>query len=239
MTLSVVMPAYLEAENLKNIIPLIHSALRDKIDDYEIIAVDTVEPMDNTSEVCQMNGAVCVSRRGGNSYGDAIRTGIESASGKYLVIMDADGSHNPQDILRFYKEATENGFDLVIGSRYCKNGKTDNNFILRFMSYILNIMYRILFGLKVKDVSDSYRLYNSEKLRSITLECVNFDIVEEILIKLNYEYKDFRIKEVPISFSKRAAGESKRDLKKFIVSYLKTIKRLMKIKKEAKKKRKA
>jgi dolichol-phosphate mannosyltransferase len=73
-------------------------------------------------------------------------------------------------------------------------------------------------------------MYRAKDIKGITLECDNFDIVEEILIKLRYTTDTFKVKEIPISFNKRAAGESKRDLLKFIKSYIKTIRRLLKIK---------
>ena len=143
--------------------------------------------------------------------------------------MDADGSHDPKSICKLYNKANV-GYDLVIGSRYIKGGKTDNNFILKLMSWILNVTYKFIFNLKVNDCSNSFRLYKSEKLKKLNLVCNNFDIVEEILIKLNYMNKDFSIKEIPIRFNKRDKGESKRDLFKFIFSYLKTMKRLKEIK---------
>lgn len=149
--------------------------------------------------------------------------------------MDADGSHNPHDILRFYHEMKKKRYTLIIGSRYCKGGCTDNNFVLRFMSWVLNVTYRVAFGLEVKDVSDSFRMYYAECVKQLELECDNFDIVEEILIKLKYSVKDFEVKEIPISFHKRAEGESKRDLVKFIGSYLKTMKKLLQIKRQVRK----
>lgn len=228
MTISVVLPAYQEAENLKNILPNIHKVLSEV--DHEILVIDTMEPMDNTPEICMENNTRYVSRTGGNLYGDAIRTGFASSTGKYTVIMDADGSHDPKEILNFLKVMQQGQTDLVIGSRYCKGGYTDNNFILRFMSWALNVTYRVLFGLKVKDVSDSFRMYKTEQIQKLQFECDNFDIVEEILIKLSYTFHPYVIRELPISFNKRAAGESKRDLVKFIISYLKTIQKLLRIK---------
>lgn len=231
MSVSVVLPSYQEAENLKNILPRINEALKDI--EYEILVVDTMEPMDDTEKICRENNAVYVPREGGNFYGDAVRTGFWKASGEYIVIMDADGSHDPKEILNFYKEMETGNYDLIIGSRYCKGGGTDNPLILRFMSRVLNATYRIIFGLKVKDVSDSYRMYKSHMIKQLTFECRDFDIVEEILIKLSLVNKPLKVKEVPISFNKRAAGESKRDLVKFIMSYIKTIRRLLKIKASA------
>ena len=228
MTISVVLPAYQEAENLKNILPNIHKVLSEV--DHEILVIDTMEPMDDTPEICRENNTRYVPRTGGNLYGDAIRTGFAASTGKYTVIMDADGSHDPKEILNFLTVMEQGKTDLVIGSRYCKGGYTDNNFILRFMSWALNVTYRVLFGLKVKDVSDSFRMYKTEQIQKLQFECDNFDIVEEILIKLSYTFHPYVIQELPISFNKRAAGESKRDLVKFIISYLKTIQKLLRIK---------
>ncbi|MBR1453635.1 MAG: glycosyltransferase [Lachnospiraceae bacterium] len=226
MKLSVVLPAYKEADNLKKILPEIHNQVSLLDIDYEILVVDTMENMDDTEEVCKLNGATYLHRKNGNLYGDAIRTGINQASGNYILMMDADGSHEPKGIKNLYKEIVKGNYDIVIGSRYCKGGKTDNSFILKSMSYVLNVTYKVIFGLNVRDCSNSFRIYNSDILKKIKLECDNFDIVEEILIKINSK----NIKEVPIYFKKRDEGTSKRDLVKFIFSYLKTIIRLLKIK---------
>lgn len=238
MDISIVLPAYKEAENLKNILPLINQTLGKANIDYEILVINTIIQMDDTESVCNKNQAICISREGGNLYGDAIRTGLKKARGKYIVVMDADDSHNPSDILRFYSEMKQKDYTLIIGSRYCKGGYTDNNFILKFMSWILNVSYRIMFGLKVKDVSDSFRMYNADSIKKVELECDNFDIVEEILIKLKYGVSNFNVKEIPISFNKRVAGESKRDLLKFIKSYIQTMRKLLHIKNQTKSKKK-
>ena len=102
MKVSIVLPAYLEAENLKNILPAIKDEMQEI--DYEILVIDTMECMDETKEICEKCNVKYISRRGGNNYGDAIRTGIEDARGTYIVIMDADGSHDPQCIPIFLDE---------------------------------------------------------------------------------------------------------------------------------------
>lgn len=231
--ISVVLPAYQEEENLRAILPKLRECLQGR--DYEIIVVDAKEPLDNTREVCEENDCAYVPRTGGEYYGDAIRTGIARAQKAYTVVMDADGSHDPADILRFYEEMESGSWDLVIGSRYCKGGHTDNPWVLRAMSRILNLAYKLVFHLSVEDVSDSYRMYKTSQLKKLKLTCQNFDIVEEILILLNVQNRNFRVKEVPIVFNKRAAGESKRDLVKFIFSYLSTMRTLMRRQRIAKK----
>ncbi len=234
--ISILLPAYNEAENLNMIIPRLHETMGDI--EHEILVIDTVEPMDETEEVCRASGAKYVPREGGNTYGDAIRTAFDKSSGEFAVIMDADGSHDPKYIPEMIERQRVTGCDLVIGSRYCKGGHTDNGPLLRAMSWSLNYTYRLFFGLKVKDVSDSYRLYKTEQIKALDLESSNFDIVEEVLIKLNLYNNGFSIEEVPISFNKRVAGESKRKTLQFIRSYLGTLFKMMGFKRRYKKRMK-
>jgi dolichol-phosphate mannosyltransferase len=229
MSISVVIPAYQEAENLADLLPRLNDVLVQIKRPYEILVIDTMSSMDNTEEICQKNKCVYINRENGNGYGDAIRTGIRKASNKYLVVMDADGSHNPDDIVKFY-EAIEKDYDLIIGSRYIAGGNSHNGLILKLMSYVLNITYRVFFNIKAKDISNSFRMYHVEQLKSLVLECSNFDIVEEIIIKLSISISPFRLLEVPIFFDQRRYGESKRDLLKFVFSYITSIRRLLQFK---------
>ncbi|MDR2010957.1 MAG: glycosyltransferase, partial [Bacteroidales bacterium] len=226
MSISVVIPAYQEAENLAELLPRLNAALLRIGQPYEILVIDTISSMDNTEEICQKNRCVYINRENGNGYGDAIRTGILRASNKYLVIMDADGSHNPDDVIRFY-EAIEEGYDLIIGSRYTAGGNSHNGLILKLMSYVLNVTYRIFFNVKANDISNSFRLYHTDQLKPLALECDNFDIVEEIIIKLSISISPFNLLEVPIFFNQRRHGQSKRNLVKFILTYITSIKKLL------------
>ncbi len=239
--LSVCIPCYKEAQNLDIILPGLIDCFDNNKIETEIILMDTMEPMDNTAEIClkyvDKSSYVFIKhmkREGGNLYGDAIRTIFKKAQGDRIIIMDADGSHSPHDCINLFNAMNEGDYDLVIGSRYIKGGRTDNPWILVFMSYILNISYRLFFGLNVYDVSDSFRIYKADIVKKLDLHCDNFDIVEEILILANIN-KDLRIKEIPIVFNKRLYGESKRDLIKFIISYISTMSKLKKIQRAAKK----
>ena len=230
MKLSVLLPSYNEEENLKILLPQIKENLEKEENlEYEILVVDSKEKTDNTKDVCEKNGVKYFNRENGEHYGDAIRTGIQKAQNEYLLVMDADGSHSPNELYKLIKDC-EN-YDITIGSRYVKNGKTENNIILILMSWIVNVAYRICLKIKVKDISNSFRIYRAKDIKSIKLESDNFDIVEEILIKLCIKNKNYKIREVPITFEKRKQGKSKRKLGKFILSYISTMKRLMKIRK--------
>ena len=98
LELSVVLPAYQEEENLRNILPRLLKTLQTMDVSSEVLVIDTINPMDRTKEVCEENRVRYIKRRVDNYFGSAVRTGINEAHGKYIVFMDADGSHPPEFI---------------------------------------------------------------------------------------------------------------------------------------------
>ncbi len=222
--LTVSIAAYREAENLAMMLPQIKAAASALTPRYEVLVVDTQESMDDTEAICAANGVRHVRRAGGNSYGDATRTIIRAAQGTYLLNMDADGSHSPEYFASMWAQRERN--DITIGSRYAPGGHTENPAMLIWMSYLLNLTFRIAFSIRAKDVTNSFRLYRTSVLKPLRLESNDFDILEEILIKLSVRDPSLRITEVPVTFSRRKAGESKRKLAQFAFGYLKTLKRL-------------
>ncbi|ADV82678.1 glycosyltransferase [Terriglobus saanensis] len=222
--LSIVMPAYREAESLKTLLPVLVLAARALSPDVEIIVSDARLPLDDTAEVCSVHGVRHLHRTGGDTYGDAVRSGITASKGTFVILMDSDGSHNPKELFKLW--AKRESYDIVIGSRYIKGGNTENPAILIFMSRMLNHAYRLAFKLNVYDVSNSLRLYKGAQLRPLRLVSDNFDIVEEILIRLIYGVSKATVTEVPVTFEQRKAGESKRNLPKFLLSYLSSMKKM-------------
>lgn len=218
---SVIIPSYLEEENLRIIIPRLKNEMQKLGNDYEILVIDAMHAMDYTEDVCKNNNVTYLNRTNGNNYGDAVRTGITNANGEYIIFMDADGSHSPEFINKLY--SYKDDYDVVIASRYIAGGATDNNRILILMSWVVNIVYSIVLNLRCKDVSNSFKLYRGDLLRNLNLYCNNFDIVEEILFKLKKINNNLKIKEVPFSFKKRMFGETKRNLFLFMVSYIFTL----------------
>lgn len=229
--LSIVLPAYCEAVSLEQFLPVLKRHAAALTPEYEIIVVDALTPVDDTAAVCVSAGVTHVYRLRGNYYGDAVRTGIGQARGRFVVFMDADGSHNPAHLQALW--ACRNAFDVVIGSRYVAGGKTENPGILIAMSYAVNLTFRLAFQLSCKDVTNSFRLYNGDSLRGLELTSNNFDIVEEILIKLVAGSRKATVKEVPVTFERRKAGESKRSLLAFAASYLATLARLRRFRADA------
>ena len=218
------MPCYLEEENLRLLLPRLVKELTTIGDTFEILIIDTMQPMDNTKDVCNANKATYIPRETGNNYGDAIRTGIKYAHGEYTIFMDADGSHSPEFLHNLYKY--KNDYDVVMASRYITGGSTDNNRLLILMSYITNLTYSMILNLRYKDISNSFKLYKTGSLKELTLRCKNFDIVEEILYKIKKHHKEINVLEIPYSFKERMFGHTKRNLFFFILTYIITIIRL-------------
>lgn len=225
------LPAYEEAANLAILLPRLQAMAKPMARDYEILVVDTEQPRDATPAVCAQHATRHVARRGGNMYGHAIRTALAEARGEYVLLMDADGSHNPDFLPTLWQQRAE--ADVIVASRYVAGGRTENPAILIFLSRVVNWAFRFVLRLDCRDVSNSLRLYRGDDLRALRLKCNHFDIVEEILIKLVFTHKKYRVKEVPCVFEKRKAGRTKRNLLLFALGYVVTMLRLLKLKWEA------
>lgn len=227
MGISVMLLAYKEEENLRVLCPQIIETMKQIDEEYEINVIDTKEPLDHTKEYCREIGINYYNQEN-PGFGGAYRKGIEVAHMDKMLALDSDGSHSPEYIPAIYEKFME-GYDVVIGSRYTKGGHTEDAKVSQIMSRLLNVVYRICLGIQVKDISTNYRMYQTEQLKKLELSCVNYDVLEEILLKLKLQVgkKKFRIGESPISFSKRMYGESKRQLIPFIISYVKTLFRLL------------
>ncbi|MCL1835343.1 MAG: glycosyltransferase [Oscillospiraceae bacterium] len=227
MDISVLLLAYNEAENLRNLLPRIISAMTDVSAEYEIIIVDTQTPTDDTEGVCLEHGAKYV-RQDAPGYAEAFKTGIRQAKYGYILNLDADGSHMPEVIPAICAMAGS-GYDLVIGSRYTSGGSTDDVRSSIIMSKLLNFVMRKAIGTKARDVSGSFRLYEAAQLKAVTLTRRNYDVLQEVMLRMKLNNKQLKVGEVPIDFQKRLAGKSKRKLLRFILGYLVTVLALLKL----------
>jgi len=227
MSICLALLAYKEAENLEILLPQIHSELKGTGEEYEILVIDTQIPLDNTNEICKIYNAKYINQEE-PCFGGAFRTAIKHAAYDKFLIMDSDGSHKPEYILPIYERFIA-GADIVIGSRYVKGGETKDSKLSIIMSKTLNAVYRLCLGIRAKDISTDFRMYHTNQLKKVELINNNYDILQEVLLKLKTNKPELDIQEVPIIFDKRIHGESKRRLLPFIISYLKTLFQLMNI----------
>ncbi|MDO9556414.1 MAG: glycosyltransferase [Coriobacteriia bacterium] len=227
--LSVVLPAYAEAENLREFVPALTDVLSTMALDFEILVIDTQKPKDDTAEVCRLTGTHRVPRRGGDEYGNAIRTGIEESTGSRILIMDVDGSHHPEFVRELWVQ--RNQADIIIASRYTKGGSTDNPFLLVLLSQLLNTVFALILRMPVRDISNSFRLYHGDQLRRLELTSMHFDIQEEILARLLWTPGvAASVLEVPFHFRQRSHGSSKRNMAVFTVAFIMAMGRLWMLK---------
>ncbi len=224
MAISVVLLAYKEEENLRVLLPQIIDHVKKTGEEYEILVIDTAEPLDHTKDVCEEYGARYINQEE-PSFGGAFKTAIRYAEKDKFLILDSDGSHDPKYIPDVYRKFTDEGCDVVIGSRYVEGGKTNDAKSSIVMSHILNGMFRFFLGIKAKDISTDYRMYETAQLKKVELTCHNYDVLQEVLLRLRLNKPDKKLKigEIPIEFNKRIYGESKRRLIPFIMSYIKTL----------------
>jgi dolichol-phosphate mannosyltransferase len=224
VALSVALACYQEAENLRILLPQLHSVLDTLNVPYEILIIDRMRADDETPAICKTGNARYINRKNSDHYGAAIRTAIAHANGEHTIFMDADGSHRPEYIPAMY--ALKDSYDVVIASRYVAGGTTQAALLMQLLSKTVNRVFSRLTGGGVRDVSTSYKLYRTRDLRALSLTSDHFDILQEILGGLRARNPALRIKEIPITFENRLHGKSKRQYWLFLLSYLGTLRKL-------------
>ena len=226
--ISVVLLAYAEEQNLRLLIPKIKEKLAELKEEWEIVVVDGPEAKDHSPQACSELGVRYYNQEK-PGFAEAFKKGIREAKYRTFLILDADFSHDPVCIPAIYERFVEKRADVVIGSRYVKGGVTRDSLPSKLMSHILNTVYGVTLGIRAADLSTDYRIYRTVRLKKVEprLRCKNYDVLQEVLLFLKQdkqaEGKRFRVEEVPIVFNKRKYGESKRQLFKFILSYMKTV----------------
>ena len=210
----VIIPTYNERENIENIIRKVFS-----LDGgYDILIIDDGSP-DGTAAIIKRlqqefpERLHMIERPGKLGLGTAYITGFKWSIDKgydYTFEMDADFSHNPEDLPRLY-QACKDGADLAIGSRYCDGISVINWPIGRIiMSYYASVYVRTILGMKVYDCTAGFKCYSNKVLRTIDLDKVEMKGYGfQIEMKYTTYKLGFKITEVPIIFVNRKAGTSK------------------------------
>lgn len=210
----VIIPTYNERENIENIIRKVFSLEGG----YDILIIDDGSPDGTAAIVKRLQQEFperlhMIERPGKLGLGTAYITGFKWSIDKgydYTFEMDADFSHNPDDLTRLY-QACKDGADLAIGSRYCDGISVINWPIGRIiMSYYASVYVRTILGMKVYDCTAGFKCYSNKVLRTIDLDKVEMKGYGfQIEMKYTTYKLGFKITEVPIIFVNRKAGTSK------------------------------
>jgi dolichol-phosphate mannosyltransferase len=210
----VILPTYCEAANIEKLITEIESLnLR-----LSILVIDD-SSSDGTIDIVRklqmkFSNILLMIRPQKLGLGTAITDGFKlflslKRPPEYIITMDADYSHNPKDIPRLIKPL-KNGFDLVIGSRYCEDGGTLNWGLSRLaISKVANFMASSLIGEKIHDYTSGLRCYSSKLVQNIItdLHSETYEIQIETIRQSHLRKR--KIGEVPITFASRKKGKSK------------------------------
>jgi len=211
----VLIPTYNERENAELIVRKVFSLPVA----FDLLIIDDGSP-DGTADIIRQlqqefpDRLFLEERTGKQGLGTAYLHGFRWALQRdygYVFEMDADFSHNPEDLIRLYEACTQQGYDLAIGSRYIQGVNVVNwpmNRVL--MSWFASAYVRFITGMPIMDATAGFKCYSAKVLRTVVRHRIRFvGYAFQIEMKwLAYKY-GFRIKEVPIIFTDRTRGTSK------------------------------
>lgn len=211
----VIIPTFNERENIRDIIAHV-MRLQPA---FDALIVDDGSP-DGTAALVKEQQAAhpgrvhLIERPGKLGLGTAYITGFTWALARgydHVFEMDADFSHNPDDLVRLYRACAEEGGDMSVGSRYVKGGRVkDWSWDRVLLSYCASLYVRMILWLGVRDTTAGFVCYTRRVLESLPLQEVRFiGYAFQIEMKYRVRRKGFRIVEVPITFIDREKGTSK------------------------------
>ena len=212
----VIIPTYNEKENIENIIKAVMKLPLQ----FHVLVIDEGSP-DGTAAIVKrlmettFEGKLFIIERAGKlGLGTAYITGFKWAiehQYDFIFEMDADFSHNPQDLMKLYDACANEGADLAIGSRYITGVNVVNWPMGRvLMSYCASMYVRTVLGVDIRDTTAGFVCYRREVLETIELDKIRFKgYAFQIEMKFTAYKCGFKVKEVPIIFINRVLGTSK------------------------------
>ncbi|CAG9463142.1 unnamed protein product [Pedinophyceae sp. YPF-701] len=228
---SVVVPTYNERENIPLIVWMLVDVFRDRPERLEVVVVDDNSP-DGTRDVVRKlqreygSDVVKLRERPGKlGLGTAYKDGLTVVTGSWVVLMDADLSHDPRDIVRFVERQRETGSDIVVGTRYAA-GVYGWDVVRKITSLGANILASTLLWPGVTDLTGAFRLYRADVLRLLMEETKSEGYAFQMETIVRAKAYGFKVVEVPIVFVDRLYGESKLGGAE-VVAYLKGLVRLV------------
>lgn len=200
LTVSVVIPAMNEAQNLPYVLPQIPSWV------HEVILVDGNSTDDTVEVARQLLPGINIVPQKGRGKGAALRTGFAAAKGDIIVMLDADGSMDPGEIPA-YVGALLSGADFAKGSRFLQGGGTYDMSWLRYAgNWCLTLLVRLIFGGYYSDLCYGYNAFWRSVLPILNLDANGFEI--ETLMNVRALRAHLKVTEVPSFEALRLHGES-------------------------------
>jgi len=217
---TVVIPAWNERDNLDLLLPAVKEVLAGLGLQAQIVVADGGST-DQTRETAVRWGAQVVTQTE-PGYGNALLAGFSVAAAPYILTMDADLSHRPSFLEAFWRHRHD--AEILIASRYVPGARADMGAIRRLLSIVLNRVYARALSTPFRDLSSGFRMYRRDVLAGVPVVSRSFDMLEEILIRVDAE--GWRIREIPFHYMSRGSGRSHVRLLRFGWAYLTTLVRM-------------
>jgi len=218
--LSVVLPTLDEGGGLRVLFPRIEALFKKLAVRGEIIVIDGGSK-DDTVAFAAAQGARTM-RQKGKGFGSAVREGLAAASADWVAILDADGSHAPEALERFWKRRQD--ADLIVGSRYCRGGSAEMDLTRQVLSRSLNMVSKRVLELPVRESSSGFRLYRAAAARAVDSNATDFSVQQDLMVGILAA--GGRVVEEPIHYAPRVAGVSKANAWKLLPAYIRLLLRL-------------
>jgi len=211
----IIIPTFNEIENIERLLRNIFSLQRN----FHVLVVDDNSPDQTAAKVKELQaeyfGSLFLEERlGKQGLGTAYIHGFRWALAhnyEFVFEMDADFSHNPNDLIRLYNSCDKNGADMAIGSRYVTGVNVINWPMSRvLLSWLASKYVQLITGMDIHDTTAGFVCYKRKVLESINLDKIQFiGYAFQIEMKFKAHLLKFNIKEIPVIFTDRTKGSSK------------------------------
>jgi dolichol-phosphate mannosyltransferase len=219
--LSVIIIVHNETGQLAELLPQIHAGLSLLSIVYEVSIVYH-HADEHIRKVVQKNNCnLLIPKTAG--YGDSVLTGIHQSAGDFIITMDADQSHSASLLNRLWD--ARHSADVVVASRYITHGHASMPALRKILSRLLNFFFSRGLDLPIRDMSSGFRLYKSHVIKNLTTESENYDILQEVLVRILMA--GYRIGEIPFEY--QSSDPAIKRMTQFGLAYLNTFSHLWKL----------
>lgn len=202
---SVVIPAYNEEENVGEVLSRTRKAVKSSSLPFEVILIDDGST-DRTRDVAQGHNVIILRNRKNQGKGAALRKGFERARGDIIVTLDADGSHDPEDIQKLVLPVM-NGSSVAVGSRFATvDGRRSTKNLHLLGNRLLNFSILLLTGKRITDSQSGFRAMKRSVVKEIKTTSAGYEMEAEFLVKALRN--GHVVSEVPINATGRITGRS-------------------------------
>lgn len=216
MKLSIIVPVFNEEKTISKVLKRLEGVEIPDVE-KEIIVVDDGSSDATASQISrseQISNIKVINHKNNLGKGAAVRTGIENATGEYIIIQDADLEYDPKDIERLVAHLKKDEASVVYGTRLrrlpnlSRDERTLQFLVHYFGNRALSLLTSILYGQWITDMETGYKLFPKDALAKIRLNSKGFDFEPEITAKLLK--KGYKILEIPITTNPRSYDEGKK-----------------------------